>query len=71
MIHIVLRKYTFIDTLAIRDYIGGDTLHDDDCTIDNNSKVERTKTHQVASYTESLHHTESKEHGKRNDRCCH
>ena len=45
MIHIVLRKYTLIDTLAIRDYIGGDTLHNDDCAIDNNSKVERTKTH--------------------------
>ena len=43
-------------------------FYDDDGTVNNHTKVDGTKTHQVAADIKHAHHTEGKQHRQRDDR---
>ena len=42
------------------------SLHNNHCTINNQSKIERSQTHQVSCHTKKIHHTYGKQHGQWN-----
>ena len=41
-------------------------LHNDHCTIYNQSKIKGSQAHQVTRHTKKIHHAYSKQHGQRN-----